>query len=93
MIQTSRRSLITGLVSFLAAPAVVRAASLMPVKALDEITFQGVPLTFDGGYPVLTDVVRRAFVPRLFVQVQFGTPLRNFLDDLESESHLTPTTL
>ena len=34
MIQTSRRSLITGLVSFLAAPAVVRAASLMPVKAL-----------------------------------------------------------
>lgn len=31
----SRRGLITGLVSFVAAPAIVRAASLMPVKAFD----------------------------------------------------------
>ena len=29
----SRRGLITGLVSFVAAPAIVRASSLMPVKA------------------------------------------------------------
>ena len=29
----SRRSLITGLVSFVAAPAIVRATSIMPVKA------------------------------------------------------------
>ena len=56
MIQTSRRSLITGLVSFLAAPAVVRAASLMPVKALlKPLTFQGVPIFFDGGFPKYTD--------------------------------------
>lgn len=31
----SRRSLITGLASFLAAPAIVRASSLMPVKAFE----------------------------------------------------------
>lgn len=29
----SRRSLITGLISFMAAPAIVRASSLMPVKS------------------------------------------------------------
>lgn len=34
MITTSRRSLITGLVSLIAAPAIVRAASLMPVKPI-----------------------------------------------------------
>ena len=35
MIETSRRSFITGLVSFVAAPAIVKASSLMPVKSLD----------------------------------------------------------
>lgn len=33
MIETSRRSFITGLISLVAAPAIVRAGSLMPVKA------------------------------------------------------------
>jgi hypothetical protein len=33
MMQLSRRSLITGLVSFVAAPAIVRVSSIMPVKA------------------------------------------------------------
>ena len=33
MLEVSRRGLITGLASFLAAPAIVRASSLMPVKA------------------------------------------------------------
>lgn len=39
----NRRGLITGLVSFVAAPAIVRAASLMPVKAivLDELPLYG----------------------------------------------------
>ncbi len=31
---TTRRLLITGLISFIAAPAIVRAASLMPVKGV-----------------------------------------------------------
>lgn len=33
MIISNRRQLITGLISFIAAPAIVRASSLMPVKA------------------------------------------------------------
>lgn len=36
MTNLSRRSLITGLISFVAAPAIVRAASLMPVRAFEE---------------------------------------------------------
>jgi hypothetical protein len=35
MIELPRRSFITGLVSLLAAPAIVRASSLMPVRVLD----------------------------------------------------------
>lgn len=34
MIETSRRSLLTGLIAFVAAPAIVRAGSLMPVKQM-----------------------------------------------------------
>jgi hypothetical protein len=33
----SRRSLITGIASFLAAPAIVRASSLMPVAPIPEV--------------------------------------------------------
>ena len=46
----NRRSLITGLISLVAAPAIVRAGSLMPVKNMivpvfdaDEITFSSQP--------------------------------------------------
>ena len=42
MITSSRRSFITGLVSFVAAPAIVRAANIMPVKSLNE--FDGLQL-------------------------------------------------
>jgi hypothetical protein len=38
--ELTRRGLITGLVSFVAAPAIVRASSLMPVKALDLATLE-----------------------------------------------------
>lgn len=34
MIESSRRGFITGLISLVAAPAIVRAGSLMPVKAI-----------------------------------------------------------
>jgi hypothetical protein len=36
----NRRGLITGLVSLMAAPAIVRATSLMPVRAMDDETFE-----------------------------------------------------
>lgn len=42
--QVSRRGLITGLTAFLAAPAIVRASSLMPVKAwADGVALYSVP--------------------------------------------------
>lgn len=34
MIQTNRRSLITGLIALVAAPAIVRVASIMPVRSM-----------------------------------------------------------
>lgn len=37
----SRRGLLTGLASLLAAPAIVRASSLMPVKELSPDPFEG----------------------------------------------------
>lgn len=33
MVEISRRKLLTGLISFIAAPAIVRASALMPVKS------------------------------------------------------------
>lgn len=48
MIIQSRRRFLTGLVSALAAPAIVRFDSLMPVKALPpDLTLHGVPIYFD----------------------------------------------
>ena len=47
----SRRSLITGLVSFaVTAPSIVRAASLMPVKVMEPLApaFQVAPLFYKG---------------------------------------------
>jgi hypothetical protein len=40
MIETSRRGFITGLVSLVAAPAIVRVASIMPVKAEPKLTIE-----------------------------------------------------
>ncbi len=37
-IELNRRSLITGLISLVAAPAIVRAASLMPVREMSPLT-------------------------------------------------------
>lgn len=39
---TSRRSFITGLASIIAAPAIVRAASLMPVKIIQPVDEQDI---------------------------------------------------
>lgn len=41
MINTSRRQLITGLISFAAAPAIVRVQNIMPVKSYKDIYFPG----------------------------------------------------
>ena len=80
MIQ-SRRTFLCGLgATLIAAPAIVRAASLMPIRGIIQpISLQGIPLTFDGGYAGLVDITRKAFIPRLFVQVYEQSPLLAFL--------------
>lgn len=69
----SRRGLITGLVSLVAAPAVVRYASLMPVRG-DVMTIDDGPLDWSTTRDeILRDVARA-----------LGLPLR-FLDGTSSE--------
>jgi len=55
----NRRSLITGLISLVAAPAIVRAQSLMPVKAASDeiIALRVAPFTTDGIHPNLRSLV------------------------------------
>jgi hypothetical protein len=64
-----RRSLITGLISLVAAPAIVRAGSLMPVKVMkDDSAFE-----FSGFYqlfPLRSDVPPVIFQDRLFWVMQ-----------------------
>jgi len=61
----SRRGFIGGLVGCLAAPAIVHASNLMPVKAVAIEPFDWVEYQL---------TVRRAFVPRLQVQLYQASP-------------------
>jgi hypothetical protein len=77
---TSRRSFLTGLgAALITAPAIVRAGSIMPVRAWMDGNFMpllnGVPLTFDGGWPALAEVTRNAFLPRMHVQLYKSWPV------------------
>jgi hypothetical protein len=60
----NRRSLITGLISLVAAPAIVRVGSLMPVKVMVEFE----PVTGVGwsGYRALLEEAHRAMYPPTF---------------------------
>src|SRR5215472_6535189 len=63
----NRRGFLSGLVGVLAAPAIVRVASIMPVKALP-------PELVDFDYGGLVAITRKAFIPRLFVHVYARPP-------------------
>lgn len=73
----ARRQFLGGLVSAFAAPAIVRASSLMPVKAMHlEKIIRYVPC--GGGFSVYEDLIhitRQAFAPRLFVQRYDVSPI------------------
>lgn len=43
----SRRKLIGSLISLVAAPAIVRVSSIMPVKAMEPLRYMGVDLALD----------------------------------------------
>lgn len=72
MIETSRRSFITGLVSFVAAPAIVKAASLMPVKVMPrELEVYGRSPAMDA-LPELEYI--RGMTQRLTHIIWYGNP-------------------
>jgi hypothetical protein len=62
MTQLSRRSLVTGLISLVAAPSIVRATNLMPVKVMVEQ-----PIGFINGIPIYEDYKG----PHLYFQDRF----------------------
>ena len=70
----SRRSFITGLISFVAAPAIVRVTSLMPVRGIIMDLAPTDLLMSKSVYEELCDITRRAFVPRLYVQLYDVAP-------------------
>lgn len=65
IVEPSRRRLITGLISFVAAPAIVRANSLMPVKVINESPWwesAGPNRGLINDYPTLEDLKREVQV-------------------------------
>ena len=82
----TRRGLLGGLLSLVATPAIVRAASLMPVRAtlvsaqmidLEAINriVPGLPPSAGALEAELAAIVRRAFIPRVYVQIYQSAPL------------------
>lgn len=88
----SRRSFLTGLIaSLVTAPAIVRAASLMPVKVMpaDEVLARlatGHVADMSDIYAELSAATRRAFVPPLHVQIYLASPFLAFSEQLRAES-------
>jgi hypothetical protein len=90
----SRRGFFAGLgATLIAAPAIVRAGSLMPVKAYEfygcdpainaSATICGRWDDYSGQFVEMDEaaVVRRAFVPRLYVQLWKQTPLQSCIEN------------
>ena len=69
-----RRKFLTGLASLIAAPAIVRVSSLMPVRGIIQDIEPTLLMPADL-YAELAAVTRRAFVPRLYVQLYKTNPL------------------
>lgn len=87
IIQPSRRGFIAGLISFVAAPAVIRTIDLMPVK--EPIITNIIPVTNGGtGYVEITEVMRRAFIPKLYAQIYAQHPIMGkFTGEVDDLSH------
>lgn len=77
MTDLPRRKFIAGVAALFAAPAIVRASSLMPVRYAPLIGSFNAPglVTPKCLGQDLFDITRRAFVPRLFVDLYYETPL------------------
>ena len=65
-----RRGFLAGVFSAFAAPAIVRIESIMPVRAMP-VMFPIIG-PYSGLYEELQAITRKAFVPRLFIQMDPG---------------------
>jgi len=65
-----RRGFLAGVFSAFAAPGIVRIESIMPVKAMP-VMFPIIG-PYSGLYEELQAITRKAFIPRLFVQMDPG---------------------
>lgn len=64
--------------SLVAAPAIVRVASIMPVKSMEDaaiILGEGDRMPYLASPQDIAAVIRRAFVPRLYVQMWKENPM------------------
>ena len=72
----SRRAFLGGMAATVAAPAIVRFDSIMPVRAVaNDLLKNGRLLSSEELVAELQDVVRRVFVPRVYVQLWQRSPL------------------
>ena len=80
MIQ-SRRSFLRGVGAFLAAPAIVRVSSLMPISVADVWEDGTWFPTYNGlmNFNELAAITRKAFIPRLYVELYGSCPTLNLL--------------
>ena len=84
-----RRSFLTGLASFIAAPAIVRAASLMPVRGIVQ-DWRYVAHVAHLDYLELAAITRKAFLPGLFVQLYETAPIYPLLRSSLSSGSIPP---
>jgi hypothetical protein len=82
MIEPNRRGFITGLIALVAAPAIVRAGSLMPVRRMIELG-EGDRMPYLASPMDIRSVVRRAFVPRLYVRMWNENPVEDLIRSLQ----------
>ena len=82
-----RRRFLAGIVGLIAAPAIVRVTSIMPVKAMPEQpTLQA--LMGADLYGEMIRVTRQAFLPRMVAQAYREPPLfRDISDEKWAEFH------
>lgn len=75
MIETSRRSLITGLVALVAAPAIVKASSLMQVKATSRLIEYNGLMTLDDFVQRILEPMTRALADQVAESVMTGSSI------------------
>lgn len=70
----SRRQFLCSVAAIVAAPVVAQVAAVLP-PVVEPITLSGVPIVFDTTNRALIAITRRAFVPRLTVQLLKEDPM------------------